>query len=95
MSNHVTLWVCEDCLVAGDDSEYANPDREPWGLWEDDAVITDGIVVEEHWCGYERDQEDEAPCQGECEQQSFSWTPCMGCGSNLGGARYAFTWWED
>lgn len=29
----------------------------------------------------------------ECEQMTFSWSPCATCGSTLGGARDAVTFW--
>ena len=31
----------------------------------------------------------------ECERQSFTWSPCDVCGSNLGGARDAVVFWPQ
>lgn len=93
-----TLWVCVDCLMseatgsASDDPDYV-PDCEPWSLWSDgDAQrITSGLVWSEHCddCAYAHG-DTSADC--ECEQVSFSWSRCDGCGSHLGGSRYGYTY---
>lgn len=49
------------------------------------------------WC----ETEQNAYCNWEChcyeyvDRQDFSWTPCEGCGSTLGGAREAMTYFIE
>lgn len=93
---HATLWVCEDCYATanGLDDDITAPDREPLSLIGGDAEVTSGLVQNEHdpactvyvlgWMGDE--------C--ECERRTFSWSPCQGCGSTLGGSREALTVWS-
>jgi hypothetical protein len=51
-----------------------------------DFEVTMGMDREEHECGGAEE------C--DCEVRSFSMSACEGCGSDLGGERYAMTIWE-
>lgn len=86
-----TLWVCVDCLMmAANDEAPVDPDPtqpEPWAI-ENATDVTMGLLLSEH---YSNDCDEEAEC--DCETRDFSWSPCDGCGSTLGGSRHAFTWW--
>jgi hypothetical protein len=96
-------WACTDCLML-----LANGETSPeWTQEETDAYvarveernpagsITLGMVREEHECADDDGQtENDRGGECECEQQSFSWSPCDVCGSNLGGSRHAVTFWE-
>ena len=91
-----TYWVCVDCHLThhmGEDHVVENG-CEPWSLIESGQSFTPGLLQEDHGCGWE-DMEDheEPPCDAECETDSFSWTDCDGCGSPLGGQRFAYTVW--
>jgi hypothetical protein len=91
------IWVCQDCMFAHANGESPiDPDPtqpEPWAL-DDGADVTMGLSWDEH--------DDPAGCEAafnsgsdqcDCEHRSFSWSACEGCGSSLGGDRYAFTYW--
>lgn len=91
-----THWVCIDCLflLANGETppEMNEEETEAW-LKEierrtEGCSVTLGLRFEEHDC--------EEPGDGycECEQKEFSWSRCPHCGSPLGGAREATTWWE-
>lgn len=86
------IWVCTDCYFAhhGIENDDYTPDEIPWNRWEGDpAEITSGMMRAEH------DSECDPENECECEQQTFSWSQCDGCGSMLGGAREAFTYWTS
>lgn len=91
------LWVCVDCYethhgVREDHNEP--PDREPLNLIPADADVTGGMFWEQHEpdCEHAKSRGDDGG-ECECERQTFSWRPCQGCGSTLGGAREALTVW--
>lgn len=94
-----TLRVCQDCYLAhhgiledGDPDHV--PDREPLGEVPDGVTLTAGLLREAHdpWC----DDPDTCSIEGEgCEHHTFSWSPCDGCGSTLGGDRHALTMHDD
>lgn len=79
MIESTTIWVCVDCYLAhhGLLDESATPDREPLKLISDGDRLYSGIAFGE---GSEQ-----------CEQITFTWSACEGCGSTLGGERYAMT----
>jgi hypothetical protein len=52
--------------------------------------VSMGRLSEEHQCGIE-DGEEIDDC--DCDEMPFSWAPCDGCGSALGGRRHAYTFW--
>jgi hypothetical protein len=73
------------------------PTPMPWALWDDHERRRDmsmGMLSSEHdpECAFNR-SEGAADCESECETRSFTWESCDGCGSHLGGERYAFTPW--
>lgn len=92
---HETVWVCTDCLMVLANGETGGePDQPPLQLL-DGLEVTLGMVREEHDCtdaegrtAHDRGEE----C--ECERTEFSWSPCEGCGSRLGGSRDAATVWR-
>lgn len=92
-----TLWICVDCYYArhgiADELDYT-PDREPLNLISADAELSAGMMAEEHACGYTGADGTEHWQECECEHDTFSWSPCDGCGSTLGGAREALTIWS-
>lgn len=96
-----TLWVCYDCLIANVNDEWPQsfPEMQPelrrwweydrplpWSI-EFDTDVTPGLMDEHHgdWC-IDRDA-----C--ECAGIEFSHSACHGCGSQLAGSRFAYTWW--
>ena len=98
----VTLWVCLDCRDSEASGEEQLDDNdepiETWTKVDNDLSIqhvTPGLIAEEHldncpnFEGGDYVGHDDEPC----EDQEFSWTPCDGCGSHLGGSRHAYTAW--
>ena len=45
--------------------------------------------------GHELATEPDRGGECECERQSFTWSPCDVCDSNLGGARDAVVFWPQ
>ena len=88
------LWLCQDCyvlLVNGDVSPDVEDPGKLLSLLAGDE-ITAGMLAEHHADGCPNHPEwSGADC--DCEHDTFSWSPCAGCGSNLGGDRYAVTAW--
>lgn len=92
MKEYATIWVCEDCRMAdanGGLEDGQETEREPWSHANAELDPTPGLRIEEHECGKERGEDIEAECG--CEQETFSWSSCEGCGSELGGSRYPYT----
>jgi hypothetical protein len=94
-----TLWVCTDCMTTretGEDPDVA-PDREPWGTLDAGAGdVTPGLLWSEHYdpAGCESAFDSGGECG--CDREDFvhgDLRPCDGCGSSLGGSRYAYTLW--
>jgi hypothetical protein len=91
-----TMWVCVDCLMARESEPPESPDREPWGL-DPSVDVTLGLLSTEHDtpCGsFDGPDGDFLGGECECETHDFSWQPCDGCGSTLGGSRHAYTMWD-
>jgi len=91
-----TLWVCVDCLMAHVAGE-TEPGSDPWALVSDGADVTPGLLRSEHDCecpNFAPDGTWLGVADEPCEAREFSWSACEGCGSPLGGSRYAFTVWE-
>lgn len=88
------IWVCVDCLFAHcgwtEEELGYKPDTEPWALWADGSAqgVTMGGA-----CDWETCEERNTRGECECDSMDFSWSPCDGCGSHLGGTRHAFTYW--
>ena len=89
-----TYWVCVDCHMVHHTGEAPDMPEgcEPWCKLEPGQTATSGLLQSEHGCGWISGSE--FPCDDECEHDSFSWTRCDGCGSTLGGERFAYTVWE-
>lgn len=98
-----TAWVCVDCYYAHhgfpEDEDYP-PAREPLSLIGDHEV-TAGLLADGHIHDCPNFPMLEDGTRGDfvgtdcdCERVSFSWSPCQGCGSPLGGEREALTVWE-
>ena len=89
-----TYWVCVDCHMMHHTGESPDmpEDCEPWSKLEEGQTATSGLLREEHNCGWEFDELNQ--CENECETDTFSWSDCDGCGSTLGGDRFAYTVWE-
>ena len=96
-------WACSDCL-----SELANgespADLSADGIAERNAMIsarnagydiTLGLLREDHTC-LNSDGQTAGDLGGECdcEVNTFSWSPCDVCGSNLGGERHAVSFFK-
>lgn len=86
-----TIWVCDDCMIAHHYPGENESTGEEWRNYSDGS-ITAGILCDKGEDHYWEDEEDHSE---NCERQDFSWSRCDGCGSTLGGSRYAFTVWED
>lgn len=92
----VPQWICTHCfihLVNGDCTEPDTCPPDPWKPDEGplhlfgDMHVTPGMLSEYH----------DDSCDGDescgCEENTFSWSACDGCGRNLGGTRHAVTGW--
>jgi hypothetical protein len=91
-----TVWLCQDCTLVhanGECDPYRPADLpEPLSAIDDGDELTLGLLEEEH--DDECTETDRAEGGCNCEQRSFSWSRCDGCGSDLGGDRHAATlWW--
>lgn len=93
--------VCQCCMLihangecCADDS-HGGDDRVPWS--EVDFLagysVTMGLLTEEHSDGCTEADREADRC--DCEGPWFSWSRCDGCGSALGGNRWAFTLWRN
>ena len=84
-----TIEVCYDCLAIHANGETGSDeptDCVPWGLFPDEEVSMGG-----GYCYCTESEREAGEC--ECDQTNFSWSPCEGCGSYLGGYRHTFTVW--
>ena len=89
-----TIWVCLCCLFAREgDGDGCDGNGgcagDPWAEIPDGYTVTLGMFREEHADGCKEGDE----C--DCERRTFSWRPCEGCGSSLGGERQAYTLWQE
>lgn len=96
-----TVWVCHCCAATHANGECCDGDiyrcdREPWAEVDDRFHVTAGLTSEEHAPECEVALTGEWPVDYECdcERREFSWSSCDGCGSGLGGSRYAHTLWR-
>lgn len=90
-------WVCTDCYfchhgTSEEERGEAYPENV-LSLIPEDAEVTAGMMWEEHAedCPNRIAGENVDEC--ECEQITFTWSSCEGCGSALGGSRDALTVW--
>lgn len=90
------IWVCTDCLhteANGEELPDRDPEQpEPWAL-DPGGDVTLGILNEEH--DPECDPQERAENGCGCDHREFSWSRCEGCGSTLGGERFAYTYWAE
>lgn len=88
------LSVCIDCLLLHANGEIApdRPDTEPMPLCkiEPGQSVTLGAIEHTDGC---TDADREEGC--DCDQHGFRWSSCQGCGSTLGGDRFAMVLWQD
>lgn len=91
--NITNLRICVDCLYVlangVDSDEQAIAAENMAKLWKN-TNITLGALTDE--CGHNDATSEEHAYN--CEQLGFSWSPCDGCGSTLGGDRHAATAWN-
>ncbi len=88
--------VCLTCMFIHANGEYpGDPDDidpnepEPWALLTDNEDPAMGGEHNERCTPEDREE----GC--DCDDLGFSWSPCEGCGSRLGGDRYRFTVFAD
>ena len=87
-----TTWVCVDCMLSDQqgevpaDHDAASP--SPWALWADEpsGSVSYGQLETEHMCA------DREAC--ECDYRTFSRCRCGGCGTDVEGGRFAYTYWS-
>jgi hypothetical protein len=95
MREYATIWVCVDCRMADATGEPQDgAECEPWSHANAELEPTAGLRREEHECGKELGLSLDTECG--CEEETFSWSSCEGCGSDLGGSRWPYTVsWES
>lgn len=99
MTDYATLWVCIDChMTAANGETIEDRDErapEPWSdLNGDTRSVTPGLMASEHdedCSNFDADGSFLGVDDEPCETEDFSWRRCDGCGSTLGGARFAYT----
>lgn len=97
------LWVCVDCIVLEANGEMPTDptpgEPEPLSDIPADCDLTVGMMASEHDedCPVREQLESNSAVdtECECEHRSFSWSQCDGCGSSLGGERFALTMWTE
>ena len=86
------LRICQDCMMHLANGECGNchaehgDDNEPLSAVPADDNVTLGMFREDHAADCDMDECD-------CGYLGFYWAACDGCGSTLGGDRYAATGW--
>jgi hypothetical protein len=90
--------VCQCCMLShanGEccpDDDHGGDGIKPWSDLEPGYSVTMGLLAEEHSDQCRPDDRETDRCG--CEGPWFSWSRCDGCGSYLGGDRWAFTLWR-
>lgn len=99
MQNYGTIWVCQCCMLTHASGECCSelyygqdPDHDPLSSIGDGFHVAMGSVQEEHSCGR---QDDTYFGECDCEINTFSRSPCEGCGSWMNGERHAMTLFKD
>jgi len=75
------------------DDQHGGDGIKPWAELESGYSVTMGLLAEEHNEGCTEQDREVGNC--DCEDMGFSWSRCDGCGSVLGGNRWAFTLWRE
>ncbi len=99
-------WCCADCLMwlANGETDPSWTEQERGDFFErlsqvtGDVEVTLGMLASEHADDCDNVSADRTSTLGaecDCDQQSFSWSPCDTCGLNLGGSRDAVTFWTE
>lgn len=86
-----TYGVCECCMLVAANGECCAEPHEHQPLGEFGPGERVALGTGEHTC---KESAREYPCEPEecdCDVLGFSWSSCEGCGSPLGGDRYAVT----
>lgn len=96
-------WCCTDCLILLANGEApADLTESEVTAWQEQIDLrnhgynlTLGMLREEHSCTNANGQTaGDLGGECDCEVNSFSWSPCDVCGSNLGGERHAVSFWK-
>lgn len=83
----VTLRICVDCLMLLANGDVIDGDGN-------DITTEHGAKMDEQWPDTEITLGCADPdCDDDGEECGFSWQPCDGCDSRLGGDRYHATAW--
>ena len=99
MSETMTLGFCDDCHLYLHGYSAEELGREPNSEAPeplsrvDECDISAGLMLTEHEETCENRAAGEHLTDCSCEEPWFSWSPCQGCGSHLGGDRYPVTLW--
>lgn len=102
-SESITIWVCRCCMLnhangdCGCGAYYGeDPDHDPLGLVDPNKIAM-GMYAQEHHETCEINITGSAPNDYECDcgTDTYSTSPCQGCGSYLHGERHAVTLWLD
>lgn len=93
---YATGWVCTDCVHLEANGEMPPEwDRAEAEAWLERVEASGdwslGMMLGEDGCEHSEDEYAEHAEQ--CERVEFSWSACDSCGSRLGGAREAATFW--
>jgi hypothetical protein len=98
MQIHSTGWACMDCTVLlanGETADDWTEDETAAFLARYESTVGERDVSlggpHDDDCPNMIDGEWDGSTDCSCETMEFSWTRCATCGSGLGGARYAVT----
>lgn len=109
MQNYGTIWVCQCCMLTHANGECCSdlyygqdPDHDPLSSIGSGFTVAMGMAYSEHdeECGnYFPEGADTTQASGniecDCETNTYSTSPCQGCGSWLHGERHAMTLFKD
>lgn len=87
--------VCTCCMLVHANGECCGEHEgpEPLSLIGAGRSVTAGLSADEHSEHCTPEDRESGAC--DCEVLGFSWQSCEGCGSPLGGDRFALTLWVD
>jgi len=92
-TDHGTIRVCTCCMLTHANAECGDDchDAEPWSVLPMSAGWEAAMGTDEHDAECTEGDREEG-CG--CESMEFSWSACDGCGTSLGGSRFAFVLWR-